>query len=147
MTMYGLLCSLQRYGQDAIATMTAYAALTLLKVLGFFISQLTLIDTTLCQLLRDSHTRDYMAPVNDRQIHTLILSTVAAYQDASTSSPQSQVTISATYHARFLRHLVLEDEKLHNPRDRDDDMAVDPRGRGSTLSLSPKGLSYLFFKH
>jgi hypothetical protein len=78
-----------------------------------------------------------MVPVNDKQIHTLILSSVAAYQDASSSSPQSQVTISATYHARFLRHLVIEDGKLHNPPDRDNDrMAVDLRGRGNLSDVS-----------
>jgi hypothetical protein len=78
-----------------------------------------------------------MAPVNDKQIHTLILSSVAAYQDASTSSPQSQVTISATYHARFLRHLVIEDSKLHDPPDREDDrMAVDSRRRGKYFLMS-----------
>lgn len=83
-----------------------------------------------------------MAPVNDKQIHTLILSTVAAYQDASTSSPQSQVTISATYHARFLRHLVIEDSKLHDPPDGEDDrMAVDSRRRGN-LFQSPKIQKY-----
>lgn len=81
-----------------------------------------------------------MAPVNDKQIHTLILSSVAAYQDASTSSPQSQVTISATYHARFLRHLVIEDSKLHDSLDRDNDrMVVDLRGRGNVFQ-NPKKL-------
>jgi len=86
-----------------------------------------------------------MAPVNDKQVHTLILSSVAAYQDASSSSPQSPVTISATYHARFLRHLVVEDSKLYSLPDRvDDRMAVDSRGRGSPPPPHRHGSSHTY---
>ncbi len=74
-----------------------------------------------------------MDPVNDKQIHALIMSTVEAHQDASSTFPLSQVTISATYHARFLRNLVLEDIKLYASAESersDDSMAVDTRFQG-----------------
>lgn len=74
-----------------------------------------------------------MDPVNDKKIHSLILSTVEAYQDASTTFPPSQITISASYHARFLRNLVLEDSKLYPSAESErseESMAVDTRMQG-----------------
>lgn len=128
---------LQRYGQDAIATMTAYAALTLLKVVDlglFLLLHLTIQE----QLLRDRHTRDHMAPVNPRQIHTLISSSASAYQDASPSSPHSTVTISATYHSRFLRNLVLEDVRIYGDPEKDDEhMELDESSSGTGFQLLP----------
>ncbi|KAF9532438.1 fungal-specific transcription factor domain-containing protein [Crepidotus variabilis] len=111
-----------RYGQDSIATMTAYAALTLLK------------------LLRDPHTKDHMAPVDDKQIHALILKTVEAYQDASATSPHLHLSISATFHSRFLRNLILEDIKLYKQPEierSDDSMPVDTRVPQASPTAEP----------
>jgi len=115
--------------------MTAYAALTLLKVVDLLLF-LLLHLTTQEQLLRDRHTRDHMAPVRARQIHTLISSSASAYQDASTASPHSPVTISATYHSRFLRNLVLEDVTIYGDPEKDDEhMELDPRSSGRSFHV------------
>lgn len=65
------------------------------------------------------------------EIHTLISKTADSYQEASSSS-HSQVSLSASYHARFLRSLVANDifKARRGERERYDcsnNMPIDPR--------------------
>ncbi|KDR81356.1 hypothetical protein GALMADRAFT_239209 [Galerina marginata CBS 339.88] len=104
-----------RYGQDSITVMTAYSAVFLLK------------------LLRISSTGHHLSPETANEIHTLISKTADSYQEASSSS-HSPVSISASYHARFLRSLVANDifKARRGERERSDstNMPIDPRLQG-----------------
>ncbi|KAF9557675.1 hypothetical protein CPC08DRAFT_668433 [Agrocybe pediades] len=110
-----------RYGQDSITVMTAYSAVFLLK------------------LLRVSSTGNHLGHETANEIHTLISKTADSYQEAS-STPHSPVSISASYHARFLRSLVANDifKAQRGERERYDisNMPIDPRLEGSPTSQS-----------
>ncbi|KAF8876030.1 hypothetical protein CPB84DRAFT_1796158 [Gymnopilus junonius] len=102
-----------RYGQDSITVMSAYSAVFLLK------------------LLRLPSTGHLLDPDTSNEIYTLISKTADSYQDASSSS-HSQVSLSASYHARFLRSLVANDifKTRRGERERydcDSNMPIDPR--------------------
>ncbi|KAF9052795.1 fungal-specific transcription factor domain-containing protein [Panaeolus papilionaceus] len=99
-----------RYGQDSITVMSAYSAVFLLKLLR---------SPTTGQQLRGTTTPE--------AIHALITKTADSYHEASSSS-HSPVSISASYHARFLRALVKNDRERYE----NNVMPIDPR-----LQVSP----------
>ncbi|KAK7043733.1 hypothetical protein VNI00_008345 [Paramarasmius palmivorus] len=82
-----------RYGQDSITTMSAYAAVVLLKY------------------LRNPNTSPQLPEDAAETIHKIISKTADAYYEASILSPASS---SAAYHSRFLRKLVAND--ISRPR-------------------------------
>ena len=66
------------------------------------------------------------------EIYTLITQTADSYQEASTSA-HAPVSISASYHARFLRSLVANDvfKAKRSERERQDSgVPIDPRLQG-----------------
>ncbi|KAH9483811.1 Protein priB [Psilocybe cubensis] len=106
-----------RYGQDSITVMTAYSAVFLLK----------LLRTNLINIDSDN--------LNVAEIHKLISQTADSYQDASLSSP---VSISASYHARFLRSLVANDIFKTRHVQPSHSMPIDPRLQSSmSMQTSP----------
>ncbi|KAL0578260.1 hypothetical protein V5O48_003755 [Marasmius crinis-equi] len=100
--------SILRYGQDTITTMSAYAAVFLLK------------------LLRNPATAPQLPKDATHQIHTVITQTAGAYDEASAMSPASS---SAAYHARFLRNLIAHDNFRSRKPERER-YPVDPRIQG-----------------
>ncbi|KAI0747772.1 hypothetical protein C8Q80DRAFT_1316191 [Daedaleopsis nitida] len=89
-----VLLSFQRYGQESITVMSAYAAIMLLK------------------LLRIAQLRE-----RTEEIHTIINNTADAYQNAAHVSGSE--LDSAAYHARFLRRLtVMDRERLQQQQER-----------------------------
>ncbi|KAI0315537.1 hypothetical protein OF83DRAFT_1173718, partial [Amylostereum chailletii] len=80
--------SMLRYGQDSVTTMTAYAAVFLLR------------------LLRSSNTLAGLHEGATDEIHSIISKTADAYEEAASFS---SACTGAAYHARFLRGLVAQD--------------------------------------
>ncbi|KAJ3502028.1 hypothetical protein NLJ89_g9072 [Agrocybe chaxingu] len=129
---FGIQASLlPRYGQDSITVMTAYSAVFLLR------------------LLRGPTTGNQLGPNAAHEIHTLISQTADSYHEASSSS-HSPVSISASYHARFLRALVANDifkARRHERERNDNSMPIDPRLQGppqthGTIQTSPTSQVY-----
>ncbi|CAA7270167.1 unnamed protein product [Cyclocybe aegerita] len=122
---------MHRYGQDSITVMTAYSAVFLLR------------------LLRGPTTGNQLGPNAAHEIHTLISQTADSYHEASSSS-HSPVSISASYHARFLRALVANDifkARRHERERNDNSMPIDPRLQGppqthGTIQTSPTSQVY-----
>lgn len=109
--------SMLRYGQDSIMVMSAFSAVSLLR------------------LLRSPTISSQLHQSTAHEIHALISQTAQAYDDASHVSSEST---STAYHARFLRSLVTNDVFMNRRNDqkerRDNGLPVDPRLQAPPVS-------------
>lgn len=112
--------------------MSAYSAVFLLKVSWYSFGGVSMFDYP-AQLLRSPTTGQQLrGTTTPEAIHALITKTADSYHEASSSS-HSPVSISASYHARFLRALVKNDRERYE----NNVMPIDPRLQGMFPNCSP----------